>query len=96
MTPKPTITTFSSSIPGGTYCENCGRLRHAHVDGVCVQRPVRSRANLAAEDVTAQRDALASALRDVLKYCVSDRAHMFAEPQQALANARAVLVEVKG
>jgi protein tyrosine phosphatase (PTP) superfamily phosphohydrolase (DUF442 family) len=91
---KPTILTFLSAIPGGTFCDNCGRLRQAHVDDVCVAKPVRSRKALAAEDVHAQRDALAAALRDVLKFCVSDTAHMFAEPQEALANARALLVEV--
>jgi hypothetical protein len=56
------------------------------------KRPMAYLAEL--EAVHAQRDALARALRDVLKHCVDERQHMFAPQQKAMWRAQALLVEV--
>lgn len=48
------------------------------------------------EALRARCDALCTALRNVLRLCVDRRAHYFAEAQEALNVADAVLVESEG
>ena len=88
--------TFTSPIPGGTFCESCGHLRHAHVDTFCIAKPIRSKARLVDESVGARCEALAEALRNLIRECVDERQHMFTGPQRALSHAQALLVEAEG
>jgi len=90
---KPAPSTFTSAIPGGTYCEHCGRLRLAHVDDQCVQRPLRSRAKLADESVGAQRDAALASVLALARVIRKVGGYLPVADQEALRSAEALLVE---
>lgn len=95
FTGEASLPTFHSPIPGGTYCEGCGRLRIAHVDDVCIV-PVggkRSKRLPAGDDVHAQRDALARALAALVRHVRKVGGYMSPEDQETLRNAKALLVE---
>ena len=93
---KPVPATFTSAIPGGTYCENCGRLKHAHVDDHCVSKPIRSRAKRDDESVGAQRDAALASVLALARIIRKVGGYLRVEDQEALREAEALLVEVKG
>ena len=93
---KPAPATFTSAIPGGTYCESCGRLRHAHVDGHCVSKPLRSRAKRDDESVVAQRDAALASVLALARIIRKVGGYLPVADQEALREAEALAVEVKG
>ena len=87
---------FTTHIPGGSYCENCGRLRHAHIDDHCVSKPLRSRAKQDDESVVAQRDAALASVLALARIIRKVGGYLRVEDQEALAEAEALAVEVKG
>ena len=90
---KPAPSTFTSAIPGGTYCEHCGRLRMAHVDDVCIARPLRSRAKRDDESVGAQRDAALASVLALARIIRKVGGYLRVEDQEALREAEALLGE---
>ena len=86
---------FTSPIPGGTYCELCGRLRHTHVDDRCVSKPVRSRARRD-ESTEAQLAYALQCLASLVRHVRKVSGYAVPEDQEALREAEALLVEVKG
>ena len=90
------VSRFVTHIPGGTYCEHCGRLRLAHVDDQCVQRPLRSRAKRDDESVVAQRDAALASVLALARIIRKVGGYLRVEDQDALREAEALAVEVKG
>ena len=87
---------FVTHIPGGTYCENCGRLRMAHVDDVCIARPLRSRAKVDDESMVAQRDAALASVLALVRIIRKVGGYLPVADQDALREAEALAVEVKG
>jgi len=90
------VTTFHTDIPGGTYCENCGRLKHAHIDDHCVSKPLRSRAKRDDESVGAQRDAALASVLALARIIRKVGGYLRVEDQEALRSAEALAVAVKG
>jgi|GEM_PF-6540362 len=93
---KPAPPTFTSAIPGGTYCEHCGRLRMAHVDDVCIARPLRSRAKVDDESVVAQRDAALASVLALARIIRKVGGYLPVADQESLREAEALCAEVKG
>ena len=84
---------FVSPIPGGTYCESCGRLRHTHVDGRCAAKPVRSKARRD-ESTEAQLAYALQCLASLVRHVRKVSGYAVPEDQEALREAEALLVEV--
>ena len=84
---------FTSPIPGGTFCELCGRLRHTHVDDRCVSKPVRSRARRD-ESTEAQLAYALQCLATLVRHVRKVSGYAVPEDQDALREAEALLVEV--
>ena len=85
---------FTSPIPGGTFCESCGHLRHAHVDDHCVSKPLRSKAKRADESVVAQRDAALASVLALARVIRKVGGYLRVEDQEALRDAEALCAEV--
>ena len=92
---EPVAGVFTSPIPGGTFCELCGRLRHTHVDDRCVSKPVRSRAKRD-ESTEAQLAYALQCLASLVRHFRKVSGYAVPEDQDALREAEALLVEVKG
>jgi len=83
---------FTSQIPGGSFCELCGRLRHTHVDDHCVIKPRRSRAQR--DESTEARLAYAlQCLASLVRHVRRVGGHAVPEDQEALREAEALLAE---
>ena len=92
---EPIAGVFTSPIPGGTYCELCGRLRHTHVDDRCVAKPVRSKARRD-ESTEAQLAYALQCLASLVRHVRKVSGYAVPEDQDALREAEALLVEGVG
>jgi len=87
------VSRFVTHIPGGSFCEHCGRLRMAHVDDVCIARPLRSRAKRDDESVVAQRDAALASVLALARIIRKVGGYLPVADQDALREAEALCVE---